>query len=106
MVYLNWAAALVFIAAWRRLRSQIEEQRCPGRTGLGLGVLPLRMRTALANRIVLAGWPRDVRQVIDIWARKSCRLRPSLSRADGDFMAFRRFCRPFYAEGELPCSGR
>ena len=80
------------------LVSQTEEQRRPRRAGLGLSILPRRMRAALVNRIVLAGEARDVRQDIDIWARKCYRAQPSLSRADGEIMTFRRFCRQFYAD--------
>ena len=88
----------------RVLASQTEEQGRPGRAGLGLGILPRCLRAALANRIALAGEARDVRQDIDIWARKRFRQRPVLSRADGEIMTFRRFCRQFYANPEAPAA--
>ena len=80
------------------LVSQVREIRKPKRFIVGLGFLPVALRTRLMNEIILNGQKADVLQDVLIWAKKRYRSRPRLCRSDGEIGPFRRYCRQFYAE--------
>ena len=78
------------------LVSQVRELRKPKRWIVGLAFLPLRLRTGLMNKILLAIQEQDVLQDVTIWGRKSYRPYPSLAGSDGAIGKYRRYCRQFY----------
>ena len=78
--------------------SQVREIRSPKRWLPGLGFLPRRLRAPIMNRIALYFQSRDVLQDVTIWSRKKSRLKPLLSRSDGEIMAYRAYCAQFYPE--------
>jgi len=80
------------------LVSQVRDIRKPGRFVVGLGFLPLRLRTLLMNRIMSRAQKRDVDQDVIIWERKKYLPRPRLSRADGEIAVYRRYCQQFYGD--------
>ena len=80
------------------LVSQIRDTRKPKRMIVGLGFLPMRLRSRLANHIMLSAQQRDVLQDVVIWERKQYRPRPRLSRSDGEIGLFRRYCEQFYPD--------
>ena len=85
------------------LAGQVRELRKPKRPIVGLGFLPLRMRTRLMNRLTLSAQRRDVLQDVAIWSRKRYRPSPRLCRSDGEIGVYRRYCEQFYPERrELP----
>ena len=80
------------------LVSQIRDFPKPRRFVVGLGFVPLRLRTPLMNRIMIRAQKRDVDQDVIIWERKQYKARPHLSRADGDIAVYRRYCDQFYGD--------
>ena len=80
------------------LVSQIRNVRKPKRPIVGLGFLPMRLRSRLLNLIMLSAQQRYVLQDVVIWERKQYRPRPRLSRADGEIGLYRRYCEPFYPD--------
>ena len=80
------------------LVSQVRELRAPKRPIAGLRFMPLRLRHRLMNRIVLWMQQQDVLQDVILWSRKQYRARPLLNSADGEVVAYRRYCRQFYPE--------
>ncbi len=80
------------------LVSQVRDIRKPKRFVVGLGFLPLRLRTLLMNRIMSRAQKRDVDQDVIIWERKRYLARPRLSRADGEIAVYRRYCKQFYGD--------
>lgn len=77
----------------------------PKRFVIGLGFLPRALRARTLNRIVLFLQSRDVLQDVVIWGRKLTRMKPVLSRSDGEIMAYRAYCRQFY-EAEVQADGQ
>ena len=80
------------------LVSQVKDYQKPKRFVLGLGFVPLRLRTPLMNRIMIKAQERDVAQDVVIWERKQYLARPRLSRADGEVAVYRRYCDQFYGD--------
>ena len=80
------------------LVSQVRDFPKPGRFVVGLGFIPLRLRTPLMNRIMIRAQERDVDQDVIIWERKQYLTRPRLSRADGEVAVYRRYCDQFYGD--------
>ncbi|MCY3851622.1 MAG: Rieske 2Fe-2S domain-containing protein [Acidimicrobiaceae bacterium] len=78
--------------------SQTGPVHSPNRPIAGLAFLPQRMRAPVINRFIAYFEKRDVLQDVPIWSRKQYRLRPRLSRADGEIMKFRAYCAQFYPE--------
>ena len=83
------------------LVSRIRLLRKPKRPVVGMRFLPVRLRTRLMNRIVIAIQGRDVMQDVAIWGRKRYRPRPFLCRSDGEIGIFRRYCEQFYPDGRV-----
>ncbi|MCQ3814673.1 MAG: Rieske 2Fe-2S domain-containing protein [Acidimicrobiia bacterium] len=77
--------------------SSVKEIKNPKRVVVGLGILPRRIRAPLMNRIVLFFQRHDVLQDVIIWSHKQARLKPLLSRSDGEIMAYRKYCSQFYS---------
>ena len=63
---------------------------------VALGFLPQSLRLSLLSRIVMALQARYVSEDVVIWERKQYRSRPRLNRADGEILAYRRYCKQFY----------
>ena len=80
------------------LVSQIRNVRKPKRPIVGLGFLPMRLRSRLLNIIMLSAHQRYVLQDVVIWKRKQYRPRPRLSRSDGEIAMYRRYCEQFYPD--------
>jgi len=81
------------------LVSHVRQILRPKRPIVGMRFLPLRLRTRLMNKIIMAAQSRDVLQDVVIWGRKQHRPRPLLCRSDGEIGAYRRYCRQFYPDG-------
>lgn len=77
------------------LVSQIRDFPRPKRFVVGLGFIPMRLRTPLINGIMIRAQKRDVDQDVIIWERKKYLARPKLSRADGEIAVYRRYCDQF-----------
>ena len=84
------------------LASQVRDFPKPRKFVLGLGFIPMRVRTGLMNSIISRAQKRDVDADVKIWERKRYLPRPRLSRADGDFAVYRRYCRQFYEDSRDP----
>ena len=80
------------------LVSQIRDFPKPRRFVVGLGFVPLRLRTPLMNGIMIRAQKRDVDQDVIIWERKRYLARPRLSRADNEVAVYRRYCKQFYGD--------
>ncbi len=80
------------------LVSQVRDFPKPRRFVVGLGFIPLRLRTPLMNDIMIRAQKRDVDQDVIIWERKQYLARPRLSRADSEIAVYRRFCKQFYGD--------
>ena len=80
------------------LVSQSRDVQKPKRFVVGLGFVPLRLRTPLMNRIMIRAQKTDVAQDVIIWERKQYKARPRLSRADGEVAVYRRYCDQFYGD--------
>ena len=80
---------------------QTQEIRAPSRRIVGLGFLPVGLRAPILNKLMAPAQHRDVAQDLVIWSRKSFKSRPRLSRADGEIMPFRAYCRQFYADPRI-----
>ncbi len=78
--------------------SQIRELRNPKRPILGLGFLPLKLRAASLNQVLMILQTHDARQDVIIWGNKQHLRRPRLCRSDGEIMQFRAYCSQFYAD--------
>ena len=78
------------------LVGQVREIRKPKRLISGLGFLPVKLRTRVMNKILMAAQETDVLQDVEIWGRKRYRPHPSLARSDGAIGRYRRYCRQFY----------
>ena len=78
------------------LAGQMRALREPKRPIVGLGFLPLGLRTGIMNRILLSMEKRDVLQDVAIWRHKRFRHRPRLCRSDGEIGTYRRYCEQFY----------
>ena len=80
------------------LVSQIRDFPKPRRFVVGLGFIPMRLRTSLMNSIMIRAQKRDVDQDVIIWERKRYLARPRLSRADSEVAVYRRYCDQFYGD--------
>ena len=80
------------------LASQVGHMAHPKRPIVGLRFLPERLRLPVLNRMILSRQVRYVSQDVVIWERKHFRPRPRLNRADGEIIAYRRYCEQFYPE--------
>ncbi len=78
------------------LVSQARPIRGAKRRIAGLGFLPQRLRASVMNKFVIHFEKQDVRQDVPIWSGKQYRSHPRLSRADGEIMKFRAYCKQFY----------
>ncbi|MDE0579388.1 MAG: Rieske 2Fe-2S domain-containing protein [bacterium] len=78
--------------------SQTGPVRKPNRKIAGLAFLPVRLRAPIVNRFMAFYEKQDVLQDVPIWSAKQYRSRPRLSRADGEIMQFRSYCKQFYPE--------
>ena len=78
------------------LASRVGDMRRPKRAVFGFRFLPLRARVDLMNRLVLAKEAGYVAQDVVVWSRKRFLPRPRLNRADGEILAYRRYCDQFY----------
>ena len=66
-----------------------------------LATLLLRCFSAnMLTRFFIARVKHDVRQDIAIWENKRYQPSPILSRADGEFMTYRKYCEQFYPDPE------
>ena len=64
-----------------------------------LATLLLRCFSAnMLTRFFIARVKHDVRQDIAIWENKRYQPLPILSRADGEFMTYRKYCEQFYPD--------
>ena len=81
------------------LASRVGNMERPKRAVFGFRFLPLRARLDVMNRMVLAKEGRYVAEDTLIWRRKRYLPRPRLSRADGEILAYRRYCDQFYGSG-------
>ena len=61
-----------------------------------LALLPPRMRPNVLNKLQAYYEKRDVLQDIPLWSAKQYRSHPRLSRADGEIMKYRSYCKQFY----------
>ena len=82
------------------LASQVGGMKHPKRPVFGFGFLPERARVDLMNRMVLWMESRYVAQDRVIWRRKRYLARPRLNQADGEILAYRRYCKQFYPDTE------
>ena len=80
------------------LVSQVGQLLRPKRPIFGMRFLPLRLRTRIMNKIIIAAQKRDVLKDVVIWGRKQYRPRPLLCRSDGEIVTFRRYCEQFYPD--------
>ena len=80
------------------LVSHVRQLLKPKRPVVGMRFLPLRLRTNLMNKIIMAAQKRDVMQDVVIWCRKRYQPRPLLCRLDKEIGTYRRYCRQFYPE--------
>ena len=80
--------------------SQVGGLRRPSGVGLVLRLLPLRTRLNLLNWFTLRKEAGYVREDIVIWRRKQYLTHPRLNHADGEILAYRRYCQQFYPEAD------
>ena len=80
------------------LATQVGDLERPKRAIAGLRFLPLAARLKLMNRFTLGKAVRYVDEDVVIWSRKRYVERPLLNRADGEIVAYRRWCEQFYRE--------
>lgn len=80
------------------LASQVGNMQRPHRPIMGLRFLPERMRLWTMNKILLSMQAMYVNQDVVIWRRKKYRPKPRLNRADGEILAYRRYCEQFYRD--------
>jgi len=80
------------------LATHVGDFERPKRAIVGLGFLPLRQRVNLMNRFALWKARKYVEEDVVIWSRKRYLERPLLNRADGEIIAYRRYCEQFYSE--------
>lgn len=78
------------------LASRVGDMRRPKRAAFGFRFLPLRARVDVMNRLVLAKEAGYVSEDVLIWRRKRYLPHPRLNRADGEILAYRRYCDQFY----------
>ena len=81
-----------------RIVSQVGGLRRPNGVGWVLRLLPLRTRLNLLNWFTLRKEAGYVKEDIVIWRRKQYLPRPRLNHADGEILAYRRYCQQFYPE--------
>ena len=72
----------------------------PKGVGLGLRLLPERARLNLVNWFNLRMEAGYVKEDIVVWKRKRCLPHPRLNRADGEILAYRRYCEQFYGDSD------
>ncbi len=80
------------------LATHVGDFEQPKRAIVGLSFLPLRARVKLMNRFALWKARKYVEEDVVIWSRKRYVERPLLNRADGEIVAYRRYCEQFYRE--------
>lgn len=78
------------------LASQIRNMAKPRKPIVGMRFLPVRLRTMIMNKIVIAAQRHDVLQDVTVWGRKRYRERPFLCSSDGEIGLFRQYCHQFY----------
>ena len=83
------------------LVSQMRLLAKPRRPIFGMRFLPVRLRTRIMNKIVIAAQKYDVLQDVAIWREKKYRPLPALCRSDGEIAAYRRYCEQFYPDGQF-----
>ena len=82
------------------LVSQVRQLRSPKRLILGMGFLPLGLRTRIMNKILISAQVHDVMQDVVIWSNQKHRSRPKLCSGDGAIGKYRRYCKQFYPDGQ------
>ena len=80
------------------LATQAKLTRPPSGLLFGLRLLPERARLKVLNLLVSRNQAMFVKQDEVMWKHKRFLPRPRLSRADGEIMAYRRYCEQFYPE--------
>ena len=83
------------------LVSQVRHLVRPRRPIYGLRFLPLRLRTRIMNKIIMAAQKRDIMQDVVVWKRKRYRRRPALCPSDGEIGKYRRYCEQFYPKAPV-----
>ena len=78
------------------IASQVGGMERPKGLGIGLRLLPLPVRLDLMNRMTLRMETGYVKEDVLIWSRKRYLTRPRLNQADGEVLAYRRYCEQFY----------
>ncbi|MCY3792807.1 MAG: hypothetical protein OXG51_00355 [Gammaproteobacteria bacterium] len=76
--------------------SQVGGMERPKGVGFGLRLLPLSVRLNLMNRLTLRMEAGYVKEDVLIWSRKRYLSHPRLNGADGEILAYRRYCEQFY----------
>lgn len=80
------------------IASQVGGMERPTGVGLGLRLLPLSVRLHLMNRLTLRMETGYVKEDVLIWSRKRYLTHPRLNGADGEILAYRRYCEQFYED--------
>ena len=81
------------------IANQVGGLQRPKGVGLGLRLLPERTRLNLVNWFSLRMQAGYVKEDIVVWRRKQYLPHPRLNRADGEILAYRRYCEQFYEDG-------
>ena len=82
------------------LVSQVRQLRNPKGLTSGLRIFPLRFRTRIMNKILIASQKHDVMQDVVIWRNQKHRSRPKLCSGDGAIGKYRHYCKQFYPDGQ------
>lgn len=80
------------------IASQVGGMERPKGVGFGLRLLPLSVRLDLMNRLTLRMETGYVKEDVLIWSRKRYLTHPRLNGADGEILAYRRYCEQFYGD--------
>ena len=87
------------------IASQVGGMERPKGVGFGLRLLPLSVRLDLMNRLTLRMETGYVKEDVLIWSRKRYLTHPRLNGADGEILAYRRYCEQFYGDRDEDRAG-
>ncbi len=87
------------------IASQVGGMERPKGVAFGLRLLPLSVRLHLMNRLTLRMETGYVKEDLVIWSRKRYLTHPRLNGADGEILAYRRYCEQFYGDRDEDRAG-
>lgn len=102
---LNWFLATPVDGERVDILVSAKVQALPDSGVRALRVVPRALREKLMLPIVMYEFKKNIERDFTVWENKAYREYPLLTAADGDILAFRRYCQQFYPAADQAAAG-